>query len=123
VYTSPEVASVGATEESLKERGVSYTVGSFPFRANGRSLAIAMTDGFAKVLADAVTDAVVGVHIIGPSASELIAEAVSVMAFGGSAEDIARTVHAHPTLSEAVREAALDVDKRAIHAPPVPGTR
>ena len=119
VYTSPEVAFVGATEESLKERGVSYTVGSFPFRANGRSLAMTMTDGFVKVLADAATDAVAGVHIIGPSASELIAEAVSVMAFGGSAEDIARTVHAHPTLSEAVREAALDVDKRAIHAPPV----
>jgi dihydrolipoamide dehydrogenase len=119
VYTSPEAASVGATEENLKERGVAYTAGIFYFKANGRALAMDMPDGFVKVLADAATDAVLGVHSIGPLASELIAEAVSVMEFGGSAEDIARTIHAHPTLSEAVREAALDVDKRAIHVPPV----
>ncbi|HUI93514.1 MAG TPA: dihydrolipoyl dehydrogenase [Chitinivibrionales bacterium] len=119
VYTSPEIAFVGATEENLKERGIAFAAGSFPFRANGRASAMGATDGFVKVLSDAATDAVLGVHIVGPVASELVAEAVSVMAFGGSAEDIARTVHAHPTLSEALREAALDVDKRSLHAPPV----
>lgn len=118
VYTSPEIAFVGATEESLKERGVSFTTGSFPLRANGRALAMGTADGFVKIHSDAATDAVLGVHIVAPGASELIAESVSVMEFGGSAEDIARTIHAHPTLSEVVREAALDVDKRALHAPP-----
>jgi dihydrolipoamide dehydrogenase len=115
VYTSPEVASVGATEENLTERGIVFATGSFPFKANGRALAMDATDGFVKILSDAATDAVLGVHIVGPSASELIAESVSVMEFGGSGEDIARTIHAHPTLSEAVREAALDVDKRSLH--------
>ncbi|MFT8635231.1 dihydrolipoyl dehydrogenase [Novacetimonas hansenii] len=115
VYTWPEVATVGKTEEVLKEEGVAYKVGKFPFTANGRARAIGMTDGFVKVLADAKTDAVLGVHIIGPMAGELIAECTMAIEFGASSEDIARTCHAHPTLSEAVKEAALDVDKRAIH--------
>ncbi|GBQ35927.1 dihydrolipoyl dehydrogenase [Komagataeibacter saccharivorans] len=115
VYTWPEVATVGKTEENLKEEGVSYKVGKFPFTANGRARAIGMTDGFVKVLADASTDQVLGVHIIGPMAGELIAECTMAIEFGASSEDIARTCHAHPTLSEAVKEAALDVDKRAIH--------
>ncbi|GAB6967489.1 dihydrolipoyl dehydrogenase [Komagataeibacter kakiaceti JCM 25156] len=115
VYTWPEVATVGKTEETLKEEGVSYKVGKFPFTANGRARAIGMTDGFVKVLADATTDQVLGVHIIGPMAGELIAECTMAIEFGASSEDIARTCHAHPTLSEAVKEAALDVDKRAIH--------
>ncbi|CAM2818815.1 dihydrolipoyl dehydrogenase [Komagataeibacter xylinus] len=115
VYTWPEVATVGKTEETLKEEGVAYKVGKFPFTANGRARAIGMTDGFVKVLADATTDAVLGVHIIGPMAGELIAECTMAIEFGASSEDIARTCHAHPTLSEAVKEAALDVDKRAIH--------
>jgi dihydrolipoamide dehydrogenase len=112
VYTSPEAASVGATEASLRERGISFTSGSFNFKANGRALAMDLPDGYVKVLADARTDAVLGVHIVGPSASELIAEAVTVMEFGGSSEDIARTMHAHPTLSEAVKEAALELNRR-----------
>ncbi|MCE2565521.1 dihydrolipoyl dehydrogenase [Komagataeibacter sp. FNDCF1] len=115
VYTWPEVATVGKTEENLKEEGVSYKVGKFPFTANGRARAIGMTDGFVKVLADSATDQVLGVHIIGPMAGELIAECTMAIEFGASSEDIARTCHAHPTLSEAVKEAALDVDKRAIH--------
>ncbi|RBM06321.1 dihydrolipoyl dehydrogenase [Novacetimonas cocois] len=115
VYTWPEVATVGKTEEVLKEEGVSYKVGKFPFTANGRARAIGMTDGFVKVLADAKTDAVLGVHIIGPMAGELIAECTMAIEFGASSEDIGRTCHAHPTLSEAVKEAALDVEKRAIH--------
>jgi len=115
VYTWPEVATVGKTEEVLKEEGVAYKVGKFPFTANGRARAIGMTDGFVKVLADAKTDAGLGVHIIGPMAGELIAECTMAIEFGASSEDIARTCHAHPTLSEAVKEAALDVDKRAIH--------
>jgi dihydrolipoamide dehydrogenase len=115
VYTSPEVAYVGLTEENLREQGTVFKAGSFPFKANGRALAMDMTDGFVKILSDAVTDVVLGIHIVGPNASELIAESVSVMAFGGSSEDIARTIHAHPTLSEVVKEAALDVEKRAIH--------
>ncbi|QHC34915.1 dihydrolipoyl dehydrogenase [Komagataeibacter xylinus] len=115
VYTWPEVATVGKTEENLKEEGVAYKVGKFPFTANGRARAIGMTDGFVKVLADATTDQVLGVHIIGPMAGELIAECTMAIEFGASSEDIARTCHAHPTLSEAVKEAALDVDKRAIH--------
>jgi dihydrolipoamide dehydrogenase len=115
VYTWPELASVGKSEETLKQEGVEYNKGSFPFRANGRALAMAGDEGLVKVLADKSTDRLLGVHILGPWASDLIAEAVTVMEFGGSAEDIARTVHSHPTLSEAVREAALDVEDRAIH--------
>lgn len=116
IYTWPEVASVGRTEEQLKEEGRTYRTGKFPFAANGRARCLDATEGMVKILADAKSDEVLGVHIIGPRASELIAEAVSVMEFNGSAEDIARTCHAHPTLSEAVREAALAVDQRAIHA-------
>ncbi len=115
VYTSPEIASVGRTEEELKAAGVAYKVGKFPFTANGRARAMRHPDGFVKVLADATTDRVLGVHIIAHGAGELIAEAAVLMEFGGSAEDLARTCHAHPTMSEAVKEAALAVDKRAIH--------
>jgi dihydrolipoamide dehydrogenase len=115
VYTWPEIASVGATEEELKERGVEYKAGKFPWAANGRAKAMAEADGFVKVLADAKTDRVLGLHILGPRASDLIAEAALAMEFEGSAEDIARSVHAHPTLPEAVKEAALAVAGRAIH--------
>lgn len=115
IYTSPEVASVGKTEEELKAEEIPYTVGKFPFLANGRAKVNRTTDGFVKVLAHAETDRVLGVHIIGANASELIAEAAVLMEFSGSAEDLARTCHAHPTLSEAVKEAALAVAKRAIH--------
>src|SRR5262249_38774462 len=116
IYTWPEVASVGQTEEQLKEGGRAYKVGKFPFLANGRARCMDETEGMVKILADEKTDRLLGVHIIGPRASELIAEAVVAMEFGGSAEDIARICHAHPTLSEAVHEAALAVEKRAIHA-------
>lgn len=116
VYTSPEVASIGRTEEDLKAAGVPYKVGKFNFLANSRAKSILKTDGFVKVLAHADTDRVLGVHIIGQGAGEAIAEAAVLMEFSGSAEDLARTCHAHPTLSEAVKEAALAVDKRAIHA-------
>jgi dihydrolipoamide dehydrogenase len=115
IYTSPEVASVGKTEEELKAAEIAYNVGKFPFTANGRAKVNKTTEGFVKVLADASTDRILGVHIIGANASELIAEAAVIMEFGGSAEDLARTCHAHPTLSEAVKEAALAVGKRAIH--------
>ena len=115
VYTTPEVSSVGKTEEELKQAGVAYTVGKFPFTANGRSKVNQTTDGFVKVLADAKTDRVLGVHIVGREAGEMIHEAAVLMEFGGSAEDLARTCHAHPTRSEAVKEAALAVGKRAIH--------
>jgi dihydrolipoamide dehydrogenase len=115
IYTYPEVASVGQTEEELKEAGVSYKVGKFPFTANGRAKVNRQTDGFVKVLADAQTDRVLGVHIVGPDAGNMIAEAAVLMEFGGAAEDLARTCHAHPTLTEAIKEAALAVDKRAIH--------
>jgi dihydrolipoamide dehydrogenase len=115
VYTNPEVASVGRTEEELKAEGVAYTVGKFPFLANGRAKANQTTDGFVKVLADKATDRVLGVHIVGPKAGELIHECAVLMEFGGSSEDLARTCHAHPTLSEAVKEAALAVEGRAIH--------
>ena len=115
VYTAPEVATVGKTEEELKETGVEYKVGKFPFTANGRAKVNMTTDGFVKVLADAKTDRVLGVHMIGPTVGEIIAEAAVLMEFGGSAEDLARTCHAHPTLTEAVKEAALAVDKRPIH--------
>ena len=115
VYTYPEVAAVGKTEEELKEAGVAYKVGKFPFLANGRAKVNRTTDGFVKVLADAKTDRVLGVHIIGATAGEMIHEAVIAMEFGASAEDIARSTHAHPTLSEAVKEAAMAVDGRAVH--------
>jgi dihydrolipoamide dehydrogenase len=115
VYTTPEVSAVGKTEEELKQAGVSYTSGKFPFTANGRSKVNQTTEGFVKVLADAKTDRVLGVHIIGREAGEMIHEACVLMEFGGSAEDLARTCHAHPTRSEAVKEAALAVGKRAIH--------
>ncbi|MBC7693217.1 MAG: dihydrolipoyl dehydrogenase [Methylotenera sp.] len=115
VYTWPELACVGATEEELQERGVEYKAGSFPFMANGRAKAMDETDGFVKILADAKTDRVLGVHIVGARASDMIAEAVAVMEFGGSAGDIARTSHAHPTLPEIMKEAAMAVSKRQIH--------
>jgi dihydrolipoamide dehydrogenase len=115
VYTWPEAATVGKTEEQLKEAGVDYRVGKFPFTANARARAMAATDGFVKVLADRATDRVLGVHIVGPEAGSLIAELVLAMEYGASAEDIARTCHAHPTLNEAVKEAALGVAGRAIH--------
>ena len=116
IYTSPEVASVGKTEEQLKELKVKYKVGKFPFLANSRAKAINEPEGFVKILADEKTDKVIGVHIIGPHAGEIIAETAIAMEFGASSEDIARTCHAHPTFSEAVKEAALSVDKRAIHS-------
>ncbi|MEA2903614.1 MAG: dihydrolipoamide dehydrogenase [Alphaproteobacteria bacterium] len=115
VYTFPEIASVGKTEEELKEAGVAYNTGKFPFTANGRAKANQQTDGFVKILADAKTDRVLGVHIVGSDAGNMIAEAAVAMEFGAAAEDIARTCHAHPTLTEAVKEAALAVGKRAIH--------
>ena len=115
IYTMPEIASVGKTEEELKAANVAYNVGKFPFTANGRAKANQQTDGFVKILADAKTDRVLGVYIVGSDAGNMIAEACVAMEFGASAEDIARTCHAHPTLPEAVKEAALAVDKRAIH--------
>lgn len=115
IYTSPEVASVGETEEQLKEKGVSYKVGKFPFLANSRAKAVGKTEGMVKILADSKTDKVLGAHIIGADAGTLIAELTAYMEFGAAAEDIARTCHAHPTLSEAIREAALGVDKRTIN--------
>ena len=115
VYTHPEVASVGRTEEELKEAGVSYRKGTYPFRANGRARALGQLDGKVKILADAKTDRVLGVHILGPRAGDLIAEAAVAISFGASSEDIARSSHAHPTLAEAVKEAALDVDGRAVN--------
>ena len=116
IYTSPEIASVGETEDALKERGHNYKVGRFTFAANGRARAAGHMEGFVKILADAETDRVLGVHIIGAHAGELIAEAAVAMEFGASSEDLARTCHAHPTLAEAVKEAAMAVDKRAIHS-------
>ncbi len=116
IYTSPEIAWVGETEQALKARGVEYRAGRFPFAANGRALGHNDSRGFIKVLADAKSDRILGVHMIGPNVSEILAEAVTVMEFGGSSEDLARTMHAHPTLSEVLKEAALAVEKRAIHA-------
>ncbi len=116
VYTEPEIATVGKTEEQLKEAGVVYRKGTFPYMASGRARALARTEGKVKILADASTDRVLGVHIIGARAGDLIAEAVASMAFGASSEDIGRTVHAHPTLAEIVKEAALAVDGRALHS-------
>ena len=115
VYTNPEVASVGKTEDQLKESKIEYKVGKFPFMANGRALTTSASEGFVKILADKKTDAILGAHIIGHDAGQLIAEIVTTMEFGGSAEDIARICHAHPTTSEAVKEAAMNVDGRAIH--------
>ncbi len=116
VYTTPEVASIGKTEEELKEKNIQYKIGKFSFMANSRAKAIDDAEGFVKILADKKTDKVLGAHLIGPHAGELIAEIGIAMEFGASSEDIARTCHAHPTFSEAVKEAALSVDKRAIHS-------
>ena len=116
IYTSPEVASVGKTEEQLKTNKNNYKVGKFPFMANSRAKAIDETEGFVKILADSLTDKVLGVHIIGPHAGEMIAEMAIAMEFGASSEDIARTCHAHPTFSEAIKEAALSIEKRQIHS-------
>jgi dihydrolipoamide dehydrogenase len=116
VFTHPEIAAVGKTQEQLEEAGVAFRKGVFPFRANGRARTIAETAGMVKVLADAATDRVLGVHIIGPDAGDLVAEAAAAMAFGATAEDIARVCHAHPTLPEALKEAALAVSGQAIHA-------
>lgn len=113
IYTHPELASVGATEEELKKKGIAYKSGSFLFAANGRAKALGDTEGQVKILADAETDRILGVHILGPRASELLGEGVIAMEFGGSSEDLARSFHAHPTLNEVIREAALNVDKRA----------
>jgi len=115
VYTWPEVASVGKTEEQLKEAGVAYKVGKFPFMANSRARATGDTDGVVKILADKTTDKVLGVHIVGPLAGDILAEAVTIMEFGGTSEDIARTCHSHPGMGEAMKEAALAADGRAIH--------
>jgi dihydrolipoamide dehydrogenase len=115
IYTNPELAGVGLTEDQAKEKGIEVRIGRFPFRANGRAVANEDVDGMAKFVADAKTDRILGAHILQHMASELIAEAVSVIEFGGSAEDLGRTVHSHPTLSEAVKEAALNVEKRALH--------
>ena len=115
VYTTPEVASVGKTEEELKKAGIDYKVGKFPFTANGRARAMLHTEGFVKILADKATDRVLGVHIVGFGAGEMIHEAAVLMEFGGSSEDLARTCHAHPTMSEAVKEAALATFFKPIH--------
>ena len=115
IYTFPEVASVGKSEEELKAAGIAYNIGKFPFTANGRAKVNMQTDGFVKILADAKTDRVLGVHIVGADAGNMIAEAAVAMEFGASSEDIARTCHAHPTLTEAVKEAAMAVEKRSIH--------
>lgn len=115
IYTWPELASVGESEEALKARGIAYKVGTFPFIANGRAKAMDETEGLVKVISDATSDRVLAVHIFGPRASDMIAEAVAIVEFGGSAEDIGRISHSHPTLSESMKEAALAVDKRQIH--------
>ena len=115
IYTSPEIAWVGRTEQQLKEQGTAYRIGSFPFMANGRARALGDTTGLVKVIADSATDEILGVHVVGPQASELVAEAVIAMAFKASSEDIARICFAHPTLSETFKEASLAVDKRALN--------
>jgi len=115
IYTYPEVASVGKTEEELKEAGIKFNKGSFPFSANSRARANGSTDGFVKVLADAETDRILGAHIIGPNAGEMISEAVIAIEYGASSEDLARTCHAHPTLSEAFKEACMDTYDKPIH--------
>jgi dihydrolipoamide dehydrogenase len=115
VYTQPEIASVGKTEEQLKDSGIEYRKGVFPFRANARARTLAQVEGFIKILADANTDRLLGVHILGPHAGDLINEAATAMAFGASSEDLARTCHVHPTLGEALREASLGVAGRALN--------
>ena len=115
VYTHPEIASVGKTEEQLKEAGVAYKVGKFPFMANSRARAVGESEGFVKLLVDAATDRLLGAHIIGPEAGTMIAELALAMEFGASAEDVARTSHPHPTLSEAVKEAALAASFKPLH--------
>jgi len=115
VYTQPEIAAVGKTEQQLKEQGVDYRKGIFPFRANGRARTLGQVEGSIKILADAKTDRMLGVHILGPHASDLINEAATAIAFGARSEDLARACHVHPTLGEALREAALAVSGRAIH--------
>jgi dihydrolipoamide dehydrogenase len=115
VYTYPEIASVGKTEDELKQAGVAYNTGKFPFTANGRAKVNMTTEGFVKILADAKTDRILGAHIVGPDAGTMISELAVAMEFSASSEDVARTCHPHPTLSEAVKEAALAVEKRAIH--------
>jgi dihydrolipoamide dehydrogenase len=115
VYTWPELAGVGLTEDEARDRGHAVEVGTFPFSANGRAKAMGERDGQVKIVADATTDRILGAHIVGPRASDLIAELATAMELGASAEDIARSVHAHPTLPEAVKEAALAVAKRTIH--------
>jgi dihydrolipoamide dehydrogenase len=116
VYTWPEVAAVGKTEEQLMEAGIAYKVGKFPFSANSRARVAGHAEGLVKILADAASDRILGAHIIGPDAGTLIHEVVVTMEFGGSAEDLARSFHGHPTLNETVKEAALAVDGRAIHS-------
>ncbi len=116
IYTTPEVATVGQTEEQLKAEGRAYKVGKFPFMGNGRAKAVFQGEGFVKILSDKATDRILGCHIIGPMAGDLIHEVAVAMEFGASAEDLARTCHAHPTFSEAVREAALACGDGAIHA-------
>jgi dihydrolipoamide dehydrogenase len=118
VYTHPELASVGKTEEQLQQEGRAYRKGVFPFQASGRARALGQTEGRVKVLADAKTDRLLGVHILGPRAGDLIAEAAAALQFGASAEDLASVCHAHPTLAEALGEAALNIADRAIHIPP-----
>ena len=115
VYTSPELAQVGLTEDQVKEQGIEYRVGKFFFRGNGRAKSLGQTDGFVKIIAHARTDRILGAHLVGPRVSDLVAEVVVAMELHASAEDLARTVHAHPSLSEVIKEAALAVDKRAIH--------
>ena len=115
IYTSPEIAWVGRNEQQLKAEGVAYRAGTFPFAANGRARALGDTTGFVKILADAATDRILGMHVIGPLASELIAEGVVAMEFGAASEDLARICHAHPSLSEATKEAALAVDGRTLN--------
>ena len=118
IYSSPEIAWVGQTEQTLQAVGEPYKVGTFPFSASVRALAAGKTDGMVKIITHAETDAILGVHIIGEQAAELIAESVLAMEFSASAEDLARTIHAHPSISEAIHEAALALDNRALHLPP-----
>jgi dihydrolipoamide dehydrogenase len=115
IFTSPEMASVGRTEEELKEKKVEYVAGKFPFAASGRAMSLMETEGFVKVLADAKTDEVLGVHMVGPEVTELVAEAALAIEMGATSEDIARTIHAHPTLPEAMMEAAEAVHTMAVH--------
>lgn len=115
IFTSPEMASVGLTEDQVKEKGIEYRTGSFPFAASGRAMSLMETEGFVKIITDAKTDEVLGVHMVGPEVTELVAEAALAIEMGATAEDIARTIHAHPTLPEAVMEAAESVHGMAVH--------